>query len=35
MMKTTKPKPTKRHARVWAEEFEPDHMALNVLEAEP
>ena len=35
MMKTPKPNPTKRHARVWAEEFEPGHLAVNVVEAEP
>jgi hypothetical protein len=32
MMKTPKPNSTKRHA-IWVEEFEPGHMAINVLEA--
>jgi hypothetical protein len=33
MMKTPKPNSTKRHA-IWVEEFEPGHMAINVVEAE-
>jgi hypothetical protein len=35
MMKTPKLNSTKRFARVWVEEFEPGHMAINVVEAVP